>query len=210
MRNNNGKDKKTQETQHSTMAPSNKPGWIDWRKSPARQVLIKDLQPGGPLHMRDNLSAEDIFGWYKQFPAFKDVVFDQFQGRLQDHRAAANKIDFLAQQQEQYMKHDREIITAKTHNNNGEKKFHLDPAKKMLQADIEGKKYLNYATIKLFQASRPEYEKFKYKIFYDRYRQEIKLQKYFNYLEITRDLKLQGKTKKQINHFLKTYEKIDT
>ena len=53
------------------MPPSNKPGWINWIKCPGRQILLEDLEPGGILHGREDLSAEYLFwGYYLTLPEF--------------------------------------------------------------------------------------------------------------------------------------------
>ena len=57
------------------MPKSAKPGWVDWLKCPAREVILHDLGPGEPLYNRNHLIAEEIFVFYKETPAFKDVVF---------------------------------------------------------------------------------------------------------------------------------------
>ena len=70
------------------MPRSKKPGWVDWRKCPARAVIIRDLEPGGRLHQCDDVSAEEIFRWYENEKEFENVVFSQFKARLATHRKA--------------------------------------------------------------------------------------------------------------------------
>ena len=67
---------------------------------------MQDLRPGGPLYLREHISAEEIFPWYKRLPAFEDVVFDQFKDCLKDHRKVAEEDQHMAMQQEQCMNHD--------------------------------------------------------------------------------------------------------
>ena len=68
------------------MKRSGKPGWINWRSCKAKGIILRDLEPGGALDGLDHVSAEDLFGYYKALPEFKDVVFAQFKARLKDHR----------------------------------------------------------------------------------------------------------------------------
>eukprot|EP00957_Ditylum_brightwellii_P084813 6449065-Ditylum_brightwellii.AAC.1 len=63
------------------MPQSNKPGWIDWVNSPAREIILEDLYPGGFLHNRSHLSASELWKFYRKLPEFKEppIVFDQVQ-----------------------------------------------------------------------------------------------------------------------------------
>ena len=166
---------------------SKKPGWIDWRSCAARQIIIDDLQKGGPLYQRDNISAEDIYAWYKKFPAFENVVLDQFTERLKDHRAQANKEQFRALQEEQYWIRDRKLYPRQPKNERGELVFDMTPAKMLLREDIKNKLHLTkHKTARKLQKSRPEYQLFKPEKFKDRIHQEIRLQKYHHYLDVKR------------------------
>ncbi len=66
------------------MAPSNKEGWINWRVSEARKIILDDLRLGYlPVDARD-LSAEDAWQKIYQHTAeFSGVVFEQSKARLQ-------------------------------------------------------------------------------------------------------------------------------
>jgi hypothetical protein len=169
------------------MPASKKPGWVDWMKCPARAVIMEDLRPGGPLYQRDNILAEEIFAWYKQRPAFENVVIDQFKARLKDHRLMAAKDSHRALQEEQYLVQDRQLYPRQPYNERGEPKFDMHPAKLLLREDIKNKVHLTtHKAPRQLQNSRPEYLLFKPKKFDERIRQEIKLQKYFHYLELKR------------------------
>ena len=175
------------------MPQSKKPGWVDWKGCPARQVIIDDLCPGGVLHNRDFITAEEIFPWYKQFPAFKDVVLDQFKARLKDHRKAAAKDLHKALQHQQFFEHDREIYVRETHNERGEPIFDLSPARILLSEDVKNKIHERMSARQL-QDSRKEYQIFKRKVFSDRIRQEVRLQKYHHYLDLKRKALLNGES----------------
>jgi hypothetical protein len=186
------------------MAPSTKTGWVAWAKCPARDVIIEDLRPGGHLYNRDYITAQEIFPWYKQFPAFDTVVFDQFKDRLSDHRKAASIDSFLAEQQQVYFKNDQALYPRQRHNARGQKIFDLDAAKLLLREDIKAGEHLKFERPAMLKGKRLEYKEWGNKQFSDRIRQEIKRNKYFHYLDIKRKLKLHGKTKKEINQILKT------
>ena len=123
---------------------------------------MQDLQRGGPLYQRDYITAEDIFSWYKQLPAFENVVLDQFKDRLKDHRQVAAEDQHRAMQQEQYMEHDQRLYPRQPVNERGEPVFDMHPAKLLLREDIKNKVHLTtYKTPGKLQASRLEYKVFK-------------------------------------------------
>ena len=161
------------------MPGSKKPGWVEWKSCPARAVTMEDLRPGGPLCLRDNIPAEDIFPWHEQLPEFEKVVFGQFEARLKDRRMAAAKDAHRAMQEQQRFEHDRSLHPRQTHNERGELALDAHPAKLSLRQDTESKSRLlaaHSAPGKL-QASRPERASFKPQKLGGRARQEIRLQR---------------------------------
>ena len=59
-------------------------GWIKWRSSAAREILIEDLEEGGWLY-DDQPEAHVVFEIYKQKQVeYQDVPFDQFEVRYND------------------------------------------------------------------------------------------------------------------------------
>ena len=178
------------------MVRSKKPGWVDWIKSPAKEIIMQDLGPGGPLHNRDHISAEDIFPWYKRTPAFDDVVFDQYKARLKDYRKAVAEILHRSMQEEQYFAQDLALYPRQTHNERGRLVFDMSPAKMLLREDIKNELHITiYLTARKLQASRIEYKPFGSKEFSDRIRQEVKRNKYSHYLELKRGKLRNGNTK---------------
>jgi hypothetical protein len=123
------------------MAPSTTTGWVEWAKCPARDVIIEDLRPGGHLYNRDYITAKVIFPWYKQFPAFDKVVFDQFKAWLSDHRKAALIDSFLVEQQQVYFNQDQALYPRQEYNARGQKSFDLDAAKLLLREDIKAREH---------------------------------------------------------------------
>lgn len=170
------------------MPRSTKPGWVDWKKHPAREIILQDLEHGGPLHQRDNISAEDIFPWYKKKPAFADVVFEQFKARLKDHRKAVNEVRHRSLQEKMYVEHDRLLNPRQTHNERGELVFDMHPAKLLLRDDLQNNLLgTKFKTVRKLQDSRPQYLEFSRKTFHGRVRQEIKRSKYFYSLRLKRE-----------------------
>ena len=70
------------------MPRSNKPGWIDWANSAAREIILEDLEPNGFLHNKNDMPALEVWKFYQNLPEFKGppVVFSQFEIQLKDHR----------------------------------------------------------------------------------------------------------------------------
>ena len=59
---------------------------VPWKGSAAREVILRDLQPGGFLHGKDEMTAKDVWPNYQERDEFKNVEFTQFRDRLRDHR----------------------------------------------------------------------------------------------------------------------------
>ena len=157
------------------------------------------MRPGGRLYQRDNVTAEELFAWYKaNVPAFKDIVLDQFKERLKGYRKAAGPEIERARREMEYFQHDRALYPEQTHDERGNIIFDKSPAKLLLREDIQNEVHLKiHKTAAALQASRPEYHPFQAKQFRDRIRQEIKRNKYFHYLELKREKLLRGKKDKK-------------
>jgi hypothetical protein len=77
--------------------PKKNEGWIKWRTSEARDVLLRALQVDGYLFERDNISAEDAWMHFSTRREFENVVFSQFKERLRCYRkTAAEKPGWIA------------------------------------------------------------------------------------------------------------------
>jgi len=127
---------------NQAMAPSKKPGWINWRlkKNFARQMILEDLEPGGVLHGRDHLSATEVWKFYKNLPEFQKIVFNQFEERLKDHRQQAGRDREMANRDLQAMLHDRSIYLRIPHDSRGKSVIDMHPAKLLLRQDVEDEK----------------------------------------------------------------------
>lgn len=79
------------------MAPSEKPGWIDWRFCKSKKIILEDLMEGVvPLTDEECTAKEAWESWYRHMAEFveEQVVFEQFELRFKDHReqVSAKKI----------------------------------------------------------------------------------------------------------------------
>ena len=53
------------------MPRSNKPGWIDWVNSAAREIILEDLLPDGYLFGKDDMPASVAWEHYRDMVEFK-------------------------------------------------------------------------------------------------------------------------------------------
>ena len=96
------------------------PLWIKWRTSPARAIIMEDLEQGGILHKRDNISTEEAWNFYKTLPQFKEVIWSQFEVRLKAHRQQASGRLHQSIEEEQDLARDRQLHPRQSHNHRGE------------------------------------------------------------------------------------------
>ena len=108
-------------------------------------------------------------------------------------------------QQQQYFEHDRAAYPRQAYNERGEIVFDMTEAKLLLREDIKnGLHTTTYnSNIKELQASRPEYmavfanKRNSNVLFNKRVKQEIKRNKYINYLEAKREKARNGEDEKK-------------
>jgi hypothetical protein len=167
------------------MPPANDPKWIKWINCSAKAIIMQDLEFGGILYQRDNISAEEIWEFYKSLPQFEKVVFSQFEARLKVHRKKANESVVRSLREEQYLARDRQLNPRQSHNQRGEPVFDLTPARDLLREDVKNKVHTMKTPSEL-QASRKEYKPFNPKKFSDKIFQEVRRSKYIYYLELKR------------------------
>jgi hypothetical protein len=169
----------------TSMPRSTTPGWIDWKTAPAREILLADLEPGGILNDRDDMSEELVWEFYRELPEFWKVVFDQFKKRLRDHRKQATSARVMAKRDKAALKHDRELFPRQKRNTKGELVFDLHPAKALLRRDIKNNLHEEMKPSALRRTKR-EYRAFKLRIFEHRVYQEVRRKKWFFYLDLQR------------------------
>jgi hypothetical protein len=165
------------------MAPD---GWIKWRTSRARIIILDDLETGLLPADATVMSAEEAWEiCYSHMAEFVDVVFSQFQARLKDHRRRAGEQMSRAAFESNALAHDRRLFPRATENSHGEPVFDLSPAKLLLQADVADKKHEEMTPSEL-QQTRNEYKIFKARIFKEKIYQTVRREKFINYLEMKR------------------------
>lgn len=168
--------------------PPRREGWINWRASASRAIIIDDLVAGILPLSAEEMTAE--VAWelcYKHLAEFVEekVQFSQFKKRLQDHRKQIGKDIVRAQWDAAAVQHDTNLFPRKERNAKGELVFDMHPAKQVLRDDIRAGRHLTMTPAAL-QATREEYRAFDKVKFRQRIYQEIRYQKFVNYLEIRR------------------------
>lgn len=167
--------------------PPRREGWIDWRHSRARAMILDHLENETLPLKEEELSAIDAWTQrYSHLPEFHGIQFSQFEARLIDHRSQVlNKKKHISSQLDALAR-DRVLHPPPTHNKKGERVFYLSLAYPKLVEDVTDEKHLNMTVGQLFY-SRPEYyEDWKYEVFADRVKQEVMRQKFVYHCEVKR------------------------
>jgi hypothetical protein len=130
----------------------------------------------------NELSAEEAWDiCYQHMAEFVDVVFSQFKDRFRDHRkvmgANATRADF----ESAALARDRLLFPWQTENHRGEPVFDLHPAKHLLRDDVKEGRHREMTPTQL-QNYREEYKEFKAEKCKHQIYQEIRRQKFINYL----------------------------
>lgn len=158
-------------------------GWIDWRTSQAKQVLLNDLFNLTLPVDENEVSTEQAWEHYRHHPAFvgPPVVYEQFAERLRDHRAQIGGRIERAQWEMAAMSHDRLVNPYPTHNHRGEPNFHGSAAKPLLRQDIVAGLH-EQMTPAAFRETRQEYMVFTTRKFTDLIKQMVRLLKTENWV----------------------------
>ncbi len=169
------------------MPRSQNPDWIDWKKSEAKKLILKDLEEGVLSLEVTEVSAEEAWEVYRHMPEFVSdgVVFSQFKERLRDHRRQVKKLKISSARERQALDHDRQLYPRQHYNHRGEPVFDLHPAKMLLRDDVKNKRHTNMVP-SVFQTTHLEYMVFKRNKFKHRIYQEVRRQKFIAYLEAKR------------------------
>ncbi len=109
---------------------------------------------------------------------------------LKAYRQQANEHSQAAISEMQALMHDRALYPRQTHNARGEAVFDMMEAKRLLREDVCNQRHTTMTPTE-FQKTRQEYMAFKPTIFKCRIYQEVRYQKYLNYLEHKRSQKKQ-------------------
>jgi hypothetical protein len=107
------------------MPQSKKPGWINWRNSAPREIILEDLDPGGFLFGKDDMPATVAWEHYKGLEELNNppVAFDQFEVCLKDYRKKALRRAIVSTEEEKMFKHDRKIYADQLCNHRGQLVF---------------------------------------------------------------------------------------
>ena len=164
------------------------PNWVKWRKHPAREIILEDLNYGGWLHDElkedGDLNLAMVFAIYnhKHPEVFNEIDFSQFKARMEDYMTTNKERRERSNMQHQWMMNDRKLHPWQSRNDRGELVFDLHPAKQLLREDVKAGTHVGMAP-KQFQETRAEYQEFGRNIFRQRIYLEERYQKYLNWLE---------------------------
>lgn len=138
-------------------APKEKPIFIKWRKSDAKQKILTDLGDGV---LDPATPPESAWLVYKKVAGFEKVPWEQFKQRYEDHIDAFVKKRERSQRDEMLFQHDRQLHPCnETHDDVGRLIFSRHPAMTLLQYDIKHGYYPHYyKTPSELWGSRPEHK----------------------------------------------------
>jgi hypothetical protein len=162
--------------------------WVKWRKHPAREVILQDLNCGGWLYdelkQDEELNLATVFAIYnhKHPDIFNEIDFSQFKERMEDYTKKNKERRDRSKMEYAWMLHDRQLHPRQLKNHRGELVFDLHPAKLLLREDIKAGTHAEMVPSQ-FQRTRAEYEEFDPDIFRQRIYQEERYQKYWNWLD---------------------------
>ena len=169
------------------MPPSKKPGWIDWEKSRARQIILQDLMRGVLSTDDDDPTPQEAWNtMYEHLVEFQvdQVLFEQFEKQLKAHRQQVRRLSERSMWEAAALEHDRELHPRNTVNLRGETVFELSAAKDLLREDIEEGKNLEMSSTQL-RGTREEYNPPHLNIsnrqFKDLVRQQANRKKYYDW-----------------------------
>lgn len=164
--------------------PPRRTGWIDWRNSEPRKILMGDLIAGILPLDENEMPARDAWELcYSLMAEFitAGVVYSQFEARLKDHRKQLNEDVIRAAQEADALDHDRLLFPRKDKKTDGKPVFDLHPAKLILRELV---KHNNHAgkTPTEIRNMHDEFQAFDLAEFKRRIYQEIRRKKFLNYL----------------------------
>ena len=179
------------------MPTNDERGFISWKGCEAGAIIVLDFQNGELPLTEKEMSAEDAWKFkYSTKIAFKHVPFIQFKKQPIDHRKQVEKDNANLSAALKAFEHDQALFPRRrTHNRKGELVFDVHPAKEKLREDVENKVHKPLSPSE-FRLTRPEYQCFTLDVFRDRIYQEIRLQRFYNYLEMQRKAKEKDKAKR--------------
>ena len=170
------------------MPPSEKEGWIDWRNSKARLIVMEDLAMGIiPLGESECTAKEAWDAWFSNLAEFieEKVTYSQFEPRFKDHRKQITTKKLRSMHEMQAFLYHRQLHPQQTHDHRGKPIFDVHAAKPLLQEDVRMKRHMSMSPMTL-RASRKEYSDFELGIFRQHIYQEVRRQKFVYFLNVKR------------------------
>jgi hypothetical protein len=158
-----------------------RPGWIAWKASEARKIILYNLEKGVLPVDEEDCSAEHAWEYYSRLAEFALVQFSQLKERVRDHRKQCREQITWADCELEMLERDRQFSPQQMENHRGEPVFDLFPAKILLHADVREGKHLTKTPSQL-QQSQPAYAPFNPRKFKHRIYQEVRREKFLNYL----------------------------
>ena len=170
------------------MPRSTREGWIDWKNSAAKEILMDDLHCG--LLPADAADLSALEAWdicYKHMVEFVAVDYDQFKDRLRDHQRQVpyGKTSFgplvsriLWRMTDAYFLDKRKIIVANLYSISRMQNYYY-----VLTSKKESTTTYRYMTPTQLQRSRVAYHPFNTRKFKHRIYQEVRRVKFIKYLE---------------------------
>jgi len=143
---------------------------------------MKDLIDDALPIEASRMPAQEAWKIYKTMDEFANVVFDQFNERLRDHRKQVGENKIRAARELDALAHDRRLFPRQMVNHRGQLVFDLHPAKLLLRADVLAGKHLRM-TPRDLQLTNVSYQMFEPDIFRQRIYQEVCRSKSINYLK---------------------------
>ena len=173
------------------MPRSTRPGWINWRGSRSKAIVMRDLISGLLPVDADAMPARQAWELcYMHMIEFveENVQFEQFKERLADHRKQMRDAIHRAKSDRQAFERHRSLFPRQERNHRGELVFDMHPAKKLLREDVLAGNHVGKTPSQL-RAERDAYKEFPLPKFKERIYQEVAYQKFCNYLDEQREKK---------------------
>ena len=154
-----GSKKAATGTKASKKKPSNS-GWIEWRKSDARVIMLQDAEEGFLVGKEyTETFSKQAFQVYKKMDEFVKVVFSQFDARLKDYLKNGKAAAARSARDDKAMQAFRMHHPKRLFNRHGQRVFYTSAAKQLLHQDIEEERQ-HILTPQELHESHPEYKKF--------------------------------------------------
>jgi hypothetical protein len=87
------------------------PGWIDWKASSAKQIILDNLENGVLPVDEEECSAEHAWTLiYSKMAEFVPVVFSHFKERVRDHHKQCWEQITWSDRESEMLAHDRQLF----------------------------------------------------------------------------------------------------